>query len=333
MTEVADLVMETTVTMGVGSITLLGAVPGFFSFAESFVDGAEVFYCQRQEGGAREVCKGTFTAPATLSRDEILRSSVEGNAPVNWGDGVRVVYACLPAGQVLLAENALSEIADFLIADNELSEIAALGGASQDAALGNLGGLSVGIALFKAATAAAARATLGLGSAAVLTAGTAAGNAVALTGAAKLPAVPGDLLTSLPAHTHTALVYTMTGGSNSKVVRYASAGTVAHASRADTPEQLTHLMARGSDGLLYGRGSLVPFTGVAAGTRYYLSTAGDLTVTTPTPQTTPSISLVVIGVGVDTAVLLFDPQSPVCPVTGFAGEVALYLDSGNLRVQ
>lgn len=49
-----------------------------------------------------------------------------------------------------------------------------------------------------ASTAANARSNLNLGSAALLTAGTAANNAVQLTAAAKLPAVDGSLLTNLP---------------------------------------------------------------------------------------------------------------------------------------
>lgn len=47
-------------------------------------------------------------------------------------------------------------------------------------------------------SAAAARNALGLGSAAILNTGTAAGNAVALDGSARLPAVDGSLLTNLP---------------------------------------------------------------------------------------------------------------------------------------
>lgn len=328
----ADLVMETTATIGVGPITLLGAVDGFFSFAESFSDGDVLFYCQRQKGGAREVVKGTFTAPNILSRDEIKRSSVPGDptAPVNWGDGTRIVYHCLPADEVLFREDALSEIATFLIADSHLSEIAALGEAAQDDSLENLGGLAIGIALLKAATAAAARGTLGLGSAAVLTTGTAAGNALALDGAGKIPAVPGDQLSSLPGHTHAVLVYGgYTGGSNSKILRYASAGALTAASKSDTPDLLTHLFARGSDGVLYGRGSLrVPFTGVVAGQRYWLGATGDLVTAPPTPISSPFTSQVEIGIGMDTGFLYFDALLPVGGATGFSEEVALYLGAG-----
>jgi hypothetical protein len=333
VTEVADLCVETSNTMGVGTISLAGAVAGCFSFRESFADGAVVYYCQRQKGGDREVCKGTlhYGTPDTLTRTTVLRSSVPGNGPVNWAGGYRMVYSCLPASQVLLAENALSEIADFLIADNVLAEIAALGPSARDAALGNLGALAVGIALLKAATAAAARTTLGLGSAAILTAGTAAGNALALDGAAKIPPVPGDQLTSLPFHTHAALNFTMTGGSNSKVVRYASAGTVAHASKADTPAQLTHLMARGSDGRLYGRGSLVPFAGAAAGTRYYLGTAGDLATTGDIG--TFGVTAVVVGMGVAADVLLFDPQAPVLGNGNPQSPPFVYVAGGNFNVE
>lgn len=328
MTHVADLVMETTTTMGVGDITLLGAVDGFFGFLESFNDGDEIFCTQRQTGGAREVFKGTFHAPSTLTRDVILRSSVPGNGPVNWGDGKRVVFACLPASQVLLAENALSEIANFLIADNHLSEIAALGGAAKDAALGNLGGLATGIALFKTATAAAARTVLALGTVAVLDGGTAAGNAVVLAAGGKLPAVPGDLLTALPFHTHSILVAGMTGGANNTVLRYSSAGVVTAAAQSDSAAQLSWLFARGSDGVLYMPPSAVPFAGVAAGTRYYLGAAGALTTTEPVPDGTHT--QVLVGMGLDTNLLGFRPQQPVGGNTGSA--VALKLEGGVLKI-
>lgn len=328
MTHVNDLVMETTTTMGVGDITLLGSVDGFFGFAESFNDGDQVFCCQRQTGGAREVFKGTFHAPSTLTRDVILRSSVPGNGPVNWGDGTRVVYACLPASQVLLAENALSEIAAFLIAGNHLSEIAALGGAAKDAALGNLGALATGLALLKAATAGAARTTLGLGTAAVLDGGTAAGNAVVLAVGGALPAVPGNLLTSLPFHTHSILVAGMSGGSNSTILRYSSAGVVTAAAQSDSAAALSWLFARGSDGVLYMPPSAVPFAGVVAGTRYYLGTTGALTTTEPVPDGVHT--QVLIGIGLDTNLLGFRPQQPVGGATGSA--VALKLEGGVLKI-
>lgn len=52
--------------------------------------------------------------------------------------------------------------------------------------------------VFQAASIAAGRAALGLGSAALLTAGVAASNAVQLDGSARLPALNGSLLTNLP---------------------------------------------------------------------------------------------------------------------------------------
>lgn len=65
------------------------------------------------------------------------------------------------------------------------------------AARANLGSTAVGDALYTATDAEGARATLGLGSAAVLSAGTAANNAVQLDGNAKLPAVDGSQLTGV----------------------------------------------------------------------------------------------------------------------------------------
>lgn len=71
-------------------------------------------------------------------------------------------------------------------------------------ALANLGGVAAASVLLKAsnlsdlANVVTARSNLGLGSAALLTAGTAANNAVQLDGSARLPAVDGSQLTGLP---------------------------------------------------------------------------------------------------------------------------------------
>jgi hypothetical protein len=84
---------------------------------------------------------------------------------------------------------------------------------------------------------------------------------------------------------------------------------VTAAAKTDTAAQLMYLLARGSDGKLYAPGSRVPFAGVAAGSRYFLSTAGDLTVTAFTPDGLNR--LVAVGMGLDANVLLFDPKVPI----------------------
>jgi hypothetical protein len=200
VTEVRDMVMETTVTQGTVASILGGAVAGYSAFADKFANGAELFYTRRQRQGAWETCRGvlTYGPPVTITRLETLDSTIGPATPVNWGEGTAIIYCSLPASQILLAENALSEIADFLIADNLLSEIAALGGAAKDTALGNLGATATGRGILKAADAAAVRTLLALGSAALLTGGTSANNLLQLNGTGQIPAVDGSLITGLP---------------------------------------------------------------------------------------------------------------------------------------
>lgn len=69
---------------------------------------------------------------------------------------------------------------------------------TQAQTLALLGATSLGITLFQAASAAAARTALGLGTAALLDAGTAVSNLVQMIAGPKLPAVDGSLLTNLP---------------------------------------------------------------------------------------------------------------------------------------
>jgi hypothetical protein len=318
-----DRAVETTDTQGTITYVLKGAIPTSLEFgklvtiATAVGDGRRTYYCAFQdedfEIGIGRVHKGVGSAADTLERLVIKRSSRPGNAAVPWGAGTRTIFTTTPAGSILLVDNALSELA-----------------VAGDTALGNLGATALGLALVKAASAAAARASLGLGSAAVLDVGTTALKIVQLDAAGKLPALDGSQLLALPKPA--ALVASYTGGANNKVVRYSSSGVVTVASRGDAPDLLTHLLVRGSDGVLYGRG-LVPFAGVVAGGLYYLSTSGDLTTTVPTPQSFPVITQVDIGRGMANNVLYFDPRPPVSGVGGFGGEVPLYLEAGTLRVQ
>lgn len=105
MARVADMVAETTTTLGTGPVTLLGAVPGWSTFASRFVSGALVYYTQRQLGGAWELDAGTLSVgpPAVLTRSAVLASSND-DAPVNWGTGARLVYSSLPASKAALRE-------------------------------------------------------------------------------------------------------------------------------------------------------------------------------------------------------------------------------------
>jgi hypothetical protein len=324
--KLADKVHETTTTTGTGNVSLAGAVPGRRTFLAAIGATNQTYYVIEQSDVSGvvtdwEIGLGTVIAgsPGQLQRNTIL-ASTNSNLIVNWGAGVKNVYGTVAAGAILLVAGLLAEIA-------------ALGTSSQDAALVNLGATTLGKALIKAASAAAARTSLGLGTAAVLDVGTVALKVLQLDAAGKIPAVDGSQLLSLPRPAGLAL--TLTGGSNNQVLRSSGAGTLTAASRTDTPDLLRHLFVKGNDGNLYTRGMVVPFSGVAAGNRYFLSTAGGLTTTIPTPQSPAStITQVDIGQGVDTGLLYFDPQAPIGGQSGFGGSglVDLYLENGNLVV-
>lgn len=102
-----------------------------------------------------------------------------------------------------------------------------------------------------------------------------------------------------------------TGGTNGKVVRVASANTLADAANTDTVAQLVGLMFKGPAGEgYYASGRVVSgLSGLTAGTVYYLATAGSLTSTAPTPS--GSVRWVVIGRALSTTELLFQPSLPV----------------------
>lgn len=182
---------------------------------------------------------------------------------------------------------------------------------------------------------AVARSALGLGSAAVLDAGVSANQVVALDGSAKIPTGTDiSQAINVPTHNHTALYFpSLSGGSNSTIVRPSGAGTVTAAALSDSPATLQVLFAKGSDGNIYGRGWFVPFTGAAYGNRYYLGTAGAISTTfsngvNDTPDGTHT--LVVVGFGVAANVLYFDPTRPVGGL--LSAGATLKLEHGDLKV-
>ena len=75
----ADRIKETTSTSGTGTVTLVGAVSGYQSFAQ-VGDGNKCYY-RLENGSAWEIGIGTYTSSGTtLSRDTILASSNSGSA-------------------------------------------------------------------------------------------------------------------------------------------------------------------------------------------------------------------------------------------------------------
>ena len=100
MPHYADRVKDSTTTTGTGAITLAGTPPtGYVSFATGFgSSGAiNVAYVIDDGAGAWEVGKGTFNGTTGLTRD-IVRSSSNSNALVNFGAGTKTVF-CSPSSE------------------------------------------------------------------------------------------------------------------------------------------------------------------------------------------------------------------------------------------
>ena len=95
----ADRVQETSTTTGTGTLTLLGAVTGYQSFASAFpspIISQDVYYSST-DGTNFEVGKGTWTASGdTLTRSQVFASSNSG-ALVNWSGATVYVFVDLPA--------------------------------------------------------------------------------------------------------------------------------------------------------------------------------------------------------------------------------------------
>lgn len=99
------------------------------------------------------------------------------------------------------------------------------------------------------------------------------------------------------------------GGTDGKVVRNSAANTWTDASQTDTIDQLVGLMFK-AGGFYYPPGSTITgLSGLTATSVYYLSTAGGITATAPTPS--GSVRRVVIGKAISTTSLLFTPGVPI----------------------
>lgn len=108
MPYLADRVQETTSSTGTGSITLLGAVPGYQTFASGFGSDSRVVQYLIVSGTAWEVGKGTFNGTTGLTRDTI-RSSSNGNALITLS-GTSNVF-CTASAELLDNANIGMQIA------------------------------------------------------------------------------------------------------------------------------------------------------------------------------------------------------------------------------
>ena len=100
----ADRVQETTTTTGTGTVTLLGAVTGFQSFAAIGNANTTYYTIAGQTGSEWEVGLGTYTSSGTtLSRTTVLGSSNAGSL-VNFSAGTKNVFVTYPASQASLLD-------------------------------------------------------------------------------------------------------------------------------------------------------------------------------------------------------------------------------------
>ena len=96
---IADRVLETASSPGTGTVTLLGAVTGYQSFASAIGNGNTTYYTIADQSGSNwEVGIGTVTtgAPNTLSRTTVLSSS-NGGSKTNFASGIQNVFVTYPA--------------------------------------------------------------------------------------------------------------------------------------------------------------------------------------------------------------------------------------------
>ena len=93
---VYDRVQETTTTSGTGSVTLLGAVSGFQSFA--VVGNTNTTYYTITDGAAWEVGIGTYsTSGPTLARTTVLSNSNGNTTPITLSGGTSQVFVTYTA--------------------------------------------------------------------------------------------------------------------------------------------------------------------------------------------------------------------------------------------
>jgi hypothetical protein len=93
---VYDRVQETTTTSGTGSVTLLGAVSGFQSFA--VVGNTNTTYYTITDGAQWEVGIGTYsTSGPTLARTTVLSNSNGNTTPITLSGGTAQVFVTYTA--------------------------------------------------------------------------------------------------------------------------------------------------------------------------------------------------------------------------------------------
>lgn len=102
-----NLIKESCTGTGSGSLTLTGAAATFFTFLGAGLISNRSVYYSLKSGAEREVGKGTFVSPATMSRDTIFQSS-NSNAALSLGAGTHEIIITIPYQKLIfLDENDL----------------------------------------------------------------------------------------------------------------------------------------------------------------------------------------------------------------------------------
>lgn len=103
---IADRVRESTTTIGTGAVTLAGPYATFQSFLSAIGNGNSTYYSLVNAiAGEWEVGIGTYTSSTnTLSRDIVLSSS-NANALVDFSVGTKDIFVTQPAERSLLVQS------------------------------------------------------------------------------------------------------------------------------------------------------------------------------------------------------------------------------------
>jgi hypothetical protein len=100
----------------------------------------------------------------------------------------------------------------------------------------------------------------------------------------------------------------LTGGTDGKVVRISGTNTCTDAASSDSSVQLNTVLIKQGN-IYYAQGVIGGFSGLSAGSPYFLSASGGLTSTPPTPTTTTRT--LYLGFAINTTDFLFRPGMPI----------------------
>ncbi len=103
-----DRVQETAQNIGIGTVTLLGAIgSNFQTFAAAGLNGLTVPYCiEHLTNGQWEVGYGVYTSPNQLTRVVVLSNSSGTTGLINFGAGTVAVWNDLPAEKLVAQDTA-----------------------------------------------------------------------------------------------------------------------------------------------------------------------------------------------------------------------------------